>query len=184
MIPVYAMIIFTITFCGAWTMVHRVSNSVPWRRLPLRMESPHHCGAHRTAMALTPMNRGWIAEKSPNCNDCWIGQIACEAGPLCDFHMSYENIQEAISIRLRSHYRVGGFLLAEIPDYGNFAWPDGDLFHLQLAGLTPILTHPERNRTLQADRLRMNGLAFARSSGPSYAVLSWGAWESMLSDGA
>ena len=32
---------------------------------------------------------------------------------------------------------------------------DGDVLQLRLAGLTPILTHPERNPTLQEDQRRM-----------------------------
>src|SRR5260370_34653036 len=81
--------------------------------------------------------------------------IAVKLGHGCDFHMSYENIQEAKLDPAKFSINGLGYLLVEVPDYG---LPRGltDIFsQLQLAGLTPILTHPERNPTLQADRPRM-----------------------------
>jgi len=64
-------------------------------------------------------------------------QIVLKLGRGCDFHMSYENIQEAKADPTRPRG------MTEI------------LYELRLAGLTPILTHPERNPTLQADEARM-----------------------------
>ncbi len=81
--------------------------------------------------------------------------IALKLGRGCDFHMSYENIQDAKLEPTRFSINGYGYLLVEIPDYGV---PRGltDIFYqLQLAGLTPILTHPERNPTLQSDQGRM-----------------------------
>lgn len=72
-----------------------------------------------------------------------------------DFHITYENIQQAIATPSRFSINGQGYLLIEIPDYG---FPPGltDIFYqLQLAHLTPILTHPERNPTLQADPARL-----------------------------
>jgi len=82
-------------------------------------------------------------------------KIALKLGHGCDFHLSYENIQEAKSAPSRFSINGHGYLLVEIPDYG---LPPGltDIFYqLQMVGLTPILTHPERNPTLQADQPRM-----------------------------
>jgi protein-tyrosine phosphatase len=82
-------------------------------------------------------------------------RIALKLGRGCDFHMSYENIQEAKADPGRYSINGLGYLLVELPDY---ALPRGltEIFYeLQLVGLTPILTHPERNPTLQADQLRM-----------------------------
>ncbi len=81
--------------------------------------------------------------------------VALKLGQGCDFHLSYENILEAKVDPARFSINGLGYLLVEIPDYG---LPRGltDIFYqLQLAGLTPILTHPERNPTLQTDRLRL-----------------------------
>jgi protein-tyrosine phosphatase len=48
-----------------------------------------------------------------------------------------------------------GYLLVEVPDYGLPRGLTEIFYQLQLAGLTPILTHPERNPTLQSDPQRM-----------------------------
>lgn len=82
-------------------------------------------------------------------------KIALTLGKGCDFHMSYENIQDAKENPMRYSLNGYGYLLVEVPDYG---LPRGltEIFYLlQLAGLTPILTHPERNPTLQQDQPRI-----------------------------
>jgi protein-tyrosine phosphatase len=81
--------------------------------------------------------------------------IAVKLGHGCDFHMSYENIQEAKLNPAKYSINGFGYLLVEIPDYGISRGLTEIFYQLQLAGLTPILTHPERNPTLQTDRLRM-----------------------------
>lgn len=81
--------------------------------------------------------------------------IALTLGNGCDFHLSYENIQSAQHDPARYSINGMGYLLVEVPDYGiphNLA---ETFYELQLAGLTPILTHPERNPTLQRDLPRM-----------------------------
>ena len=82
-------------------------------------------------------------------------KIALKLGHGCDFHMSYENIQEAKSDPSRFSINGHGYLLVEIPDYGLPRGLTEIFYQLQLAGLTPILTHPERNPTLQSDQLRI-----------------------------
>src|SRR5260370_32481448 len=81
--------------------------------------------------------------------------IAVKLGRGCDFHMSYENIQEAKVDPAKFSINGLGYLLVEIPDYGISPGLTETFYQLQLAGLTPILTHPERNPTLQTDRPRM-----------------------------
>ena len=81
--------------------------------------------------------------------------IAVKLGHGCDFHMSYEIIQEAKLDPAKFSINGSGYLLVEIPDYGISPGLTEIFYQLQLAGLTPILTHPERNPTLQADRPRM-----------------------------
>ncbi len=68
-----------------------------------------------------------------------------------DFHLSYENIQDAIADPARFSIAGKGYLMVELPDYGSFANFAETFYHLQLAGMTPVLTHPERNPTLQED---------------------------------
>jgi protein-tyrosine phosphatase len=82
-------------------------------------------------------------------------KIAITLGQGCDFHLSYDNIADARANPGR--YAINGlsYLLVELPD---FSLPPGlteTFYELQLAGLTPILTHPERNPTLAAEPARM-----------------------------
>jgi protein-tyrosine phosphatase len=81
--------------------------------------------------------------------------IAVKLGRGCDFHMSYENIEEAKLDPAKFSINGLGYILVELPDYGISPGLNEVFYQMQLAGLTPILTHPERNPTLQADRPRM-----------------------------
>jgi protein-tyrosine phosphatase len=73
----------------------------------------------------------------------------------CDFHLSFDNIQS-----LKEHptrYTINGkdYLLVELPDHGIARGMSEAFYEMQLAGVTPILTHPERNATLQTDLSRL-----------------------------
>jgi protein-tyrosine phosphatase len=81
--------------------------------------------------------------------------IALKLGRGCDFHLSYENIQDAKAEPTKFSINGLGYLLVEIPDYGVPRGLTEIFYQLQLAGMTPILTHPERNPTLQADQQRL-----------------------------
>jgi protein-tyrosine phosphatase len=84
-----------------------------------------------------------------------IAGVTLKLGQGSDFHMSYDNIQEAKVDPRKFSINGKGYLLIELPDYGISRNLAETLYQLQLAGLTPILTHPERNATLQADEQRM-----------------------------
>ncbi len=65
----------------------------------------------------------------------------------CDFHLTYENIQDAIRNYGKYSLDGGRYLLVEFPEV--FA-PDGmeqALLQLLDANYVPVLTHPERNPT-------------------------------------
>jgi protein-tyrosine phosphatase len=67
----------------------------------------------------------------------------------CDFHLSYENIQAVLEDKHRFTINQGDYLLTEFSDY-SIAPSTPEVFHrLRLAGLIPIITHPERNPLLQ-----------------------------------
>lgn len=72
-----------------------------------------------------------------------------------DFHLTYDNVQAAKQDPARYSVNGLGYLLVEIPDYGLPQGLTETFYQLQLAGLTPILTHPERNPTLQANPAKM-----------------------------
>ena len=87
-------------------------------------------------------------------------RLVAESIPLtlglgCDFHLSYDNVQDALVVPKRFTINETSYLLIELPDYGI---PPGitETFHdLQKSGLVLILTHPERNPTLVANPARM-----------------------------
>lgn len=81
--------------------------------------------------------------------------VSLKLGRGCDFHLTYENIQQAKTDPARFSINGLGYLLIEIPDYGLPQGLTDTFYQLQIAGLTPILTHPERNPTLQGDTERM-----------------------------
>jgi protein-tyrosine phosphatase len=82
-------------------------------------------------------------------------EIALTLGSGCDFHLSFENVNQAKEDPARFSINGLGYLLVEVPDYGLPPGLTETFYELQLAGLTPILTHPERNPTLQNDYERM-----------------------------
>lgn len=81
--------------------------------------------------------------------------VAVTLGSGCDFHLSFENVEQAKRDPSRFSINGFGYLLVEPPDYGIPPGLTETLYELQLAGLTPVLTHPERNPTLQVEPERM-----------------------------
>jgi len=73
----------------------------------------------------------------------------------CDFHLSFENLQEIRHDATRFTLNQKNYLLVEFADYSIPPSLDHALHELQLAGLRPIVTHPERNPLIrsQPDRL-------------------------------
>jgi protein-tyrosine phosphatase len=73
----------------------------------------------------------------------------------CDFHLSYDNMQDAIAHPKKYTLNGGDYLLVELPDHGLSPHLDEAFYELGLAGMRPILTHPERNPTLQRNPDRL-----------------------------
>jgi protein-tyrosine phosphatase len=74
----------------------------------------------------------------------------------CDFHLEAENIEDALTDPAKYTINNRGYLLAEFPDLSIFTSTDEILSDLIGAGMTPIITHPERNSHLQQ---RLNDIA-------------------------
>ena len=69
----------------------------------------------------------------------------------CDFHLSIENIEEALNNPLRYSIEGKGYLLIEFPDLLIPSLFTDVLRNLRIAGYTLIITHPERNPVLQRE---------------------------------
>ena len=67
----------------------------------------------------------------------------------CDFHLSYENIQDAIVNPRKYTINQNSYLLVEFSDMLIFRNTMEIFGRLQEAGMVPIVTHPERNELLQ-----------------------------------
>lgn len=81
--------------------------------------------------------------------------VTMNIGLGCDFHLSYDNILAAKEDPARFSINGLGYLMVELPDYGVPRGLTETFYELQLAGLTPVLTHPERNPTIQTDLPRL-----------------------------
>lgn len=73
-----------------------------------------------------------------------------QLGMGCDFHLSYENIEDAIEHPTKYSINGGPYLLIEFPDFGIPNRITEAMYELRLAGMTLIITHPERNPTLKS----------------------------------
>jgi protein-tyrosine phosphatase len=73
----------------------------------------------------------------------------------CDFHLSFENLAALREDPKRFTLNQRGYLLVEFDDFAVPASIEQTLHQLQLLGLRPIVTHPERNRLIRSqwDRL-------------------------------
>lgn len=67
----------------------------------------------------------------------------------CDFHLSVDNIDDAHAHRRRYTINETEYLLVELPDFSIPPRLDEVFYAMRVDGITPILTHPERNSTLQ-----------------------------------
>jgi len=74
----------------------------------------------------------------------------------CDFHLNTENLQALKKSQERFCINQNSYLLVEFSDFSIPPSMDQALHDLQLAGLQPVITHPERNNILSnhPERLR------------------------------
>jgi len=82
-------------------------------------------------------------------------QLAFSIG--CDFHLSYDNIEDAILHPQRYTIAAQQYLLVELSDYGISPQIAETFYRLRSAGMTPIITHPERNVILQRKPEQVTG---------------------------
>lgn len=63
----------------------------------------------------------------------------------CDFHLSYENIRRLTQDHVPFSLNGTQYLLVEFDDHFIPEQMDNVFYDIQVAGFTPVLTHPERN---------------------------------------
>lgn len=67
----------------------------------------------------------------------------------CDFHLSYDNLQDAMAHPTRYVIEGTRYLLVEFSNYSVPRQTTDSFLKLGNCGLTPIITHPERNPILR-----------------------------------
>ena len=73
----------------------------------------------------------------------------------CDFHLSFENLQDIEKNPQKYTINQKNYLLVEFAEFAIPPSMDDTMHHLQLIGLSPIITHPERNALLRTKPERM-----------------------------
>jgi protein-tyrosine phosphatase len=68
----------------------------------------------------------------------------------CDFHLSYENVQQLQNSRADFTINGSSYVLVEFAEHFIPRQFEQVLYDLEVAGLKPIVTHPERNPVFQA----------------------------------
>ena len=73
----------------------------------------------------------------------------------CDFHLSYDNLQEVLNTPERYTIENSQYLLVELSDYSIPAQIGDCFLKLGDCGVTAIITHPERNTILRQNPQRV-----------------------------
>jgi protein-tyrosine phosphatase len=73
----------------------------------------------------------------------------------CDFHLSFENLQDALARPQWYTIEGSSYLLVELSNYSIPASIGEYFSKLGDRGMTPVITHPERNPILQRDPQRV-----------------------------
>src|SRR5258708_10214735 len=68
----------------------------------------------------------------------------------CDFHLDAENLESLRKDARQFCIKQRNFLLVEFSEYSIPPSMDQTLHEIQLAGLQPVITHPERNGILRS----------------------------------
>jgi protein-tyrosine phosphatase len=81
------------------------------------------------------------------------GRLTLATG--CDFHLSYENLRDIREHRTKYTVNQKNYLLVEFADFAIPPTIEQELHQLQLAGIRPIITHPERNPLIRSQPERL-----------------------------
>jgi len=112
-----------------------------------------HVIATPHANSTYPFNPSVIRERRDDLQSRVKGQLVLATG--CDFHLSFENVEDLRSNASKYTLNQKNYLLVEFNDFSIPPSMDQTLHFLQLYGATPIITHPERNPLLRSNPERM-----------------------------
>lgn len=98
-------------------------------------------------------DRALIEQRRQELQSRYEGRLTFGAG--CDFHLSFDNLQAIREDPSRFTLNQRNYLLVEFADFSIPPALDQALHHLQLAGLTPVITHPERNPLIRTKPERL-----------------------------
>lgn len=88
-------------------------------------------------------------------------QAACGPAPMlhygCDFHLMFENIEDALQHPRKYTINHGNYLMVEFSDAVIAPNMSHVLQRLSAAGMRPVITHPERNAVLQRTPKMLDG---------------------------
>jgi protein-tyrosine phosphatase len=107
-----------------------------------------------THLVATP-HFNYMYNFDPEVNRAKLAELQSAAGPKpqlllgCDLHLSYDNIR--LLVENHTHFTVNetSYVLLEFGDFFVPEQIDQVFYEIGCAGLTPILTHPERNPVFQ-----------------------------------
>lgn len=110
--------------------------------------TPHASPNHEFIPAL-------VKRRCDDIQSIFEGRLTLATG--CDFHLSFENLQEIRQDPCRFTLNQKSYLLVEFADYSIPPSLDQALHELQLGdiNLNPIVTHPERNPLIRAQPERL-----------------------------
>jgi protein-tyrosine phosphatase len=108
--------------------------------------TPHANGTYRFDPELVKRRRDEIQAR-------FEGRLLFASG--CDFHLSFENLQDIRHDPSRYTLNQRNYLLVEFADYSIPPSLDEALHQLQLQGLQPVITHPERNPLIRSQPERL-----------------------------
>jgi protein-tyrosine phosphatase len=94
-----------------------------------------------------------IRQRCDELQSLFVGRLVFATGS--DFHLSFENLQDIRRDAWRFTLNQKKYLLVEFADYSIPPPLDQALHELQLAGLRPIITHPERNPLIRSQPERL-----------------------------
>lgn len=94
-----------------------------------------------------------IRQRCKELQERFEGRLALATG--CDFHLNFENLQDIRHDATRYTLNQKDYLLVEFADFSVPPSMDQALHQLQLAGLRPVITHPERNPLIRTQPERL-----------------------------